>query len=555
MTCDAAQRSATTSAEPAGTHRRNLLRRALAALLVILLSSGTAVPAEAGGQLITVGAKAFTEQEILGELVAAIIEHATGVPVRRRLGLGGTDLCHAALVRGEIDLYVEYTGTALVNVLGLPPDARSDRVFRVVAAAYRDRFDVEWLPPIGFDNTYAIAVRRETAEALELTLVSDLAAHAHTLRGGFPAEFAERPDGLSALAGAIGSDFAATVDLDPGIMYDALRRGEVDVIAAFATDPRIDPDEMVLLADDAGLFPPYFAAPIIRADLLQRMPHLRDALAALAGTIDDDAMRRLNAMVDLEGRRPAEVAAQWLRERGIVSPDAHGRADSAEARPYPGDSPVARDGGFFALAVERRTQVLRLTGEHLFLCATALGIAVLLGVPLGILADRCAVLRGPVLGLTEIVQTVPSLAMLAFLFALFGTLGFWPAVAALVLYALLPVVVNTLAGLRAVPASVRLAADALGMSRMQRLVRVELPLAAPILLSGVRTSAILCVGVATLSTYIGAGGLGDLIARGLARNDPRLTLLGAIPAALLALAAGLLIRTAEWWADPMRGGR
>ena len=526
--------------------------------LLHLLLPGMLMSQACGRQTVTVGAKAFTEQEILGELVAALIEQSARVPVRRRLGLGGTDLCHAALLRGEIDIYVEYTGTALVNVLGLPPDFRSHRVFRRVAAAYRDQFDVEWLPPIGFDNTYAIAVRRETAETLQLKRISDLREHAPSLRGGFTAEFAERPDGLPALQSAIGSSFAGTVDLDPGIMYEALRRGEVDVIAAFATDPRIDPAEMVLLEDDARLFPPYAAAPIVRAQLLQRMPHLRDHLSALAGTIDDDEMRRLNAMVDLDGRRPADVAAQWLQERGIGRSAPRGEAGSPDApRDLQDldDEPVARDAGLFALAVERRAQVLRLTGEHVLLCAAALSVAVLLGVPLGILADRFPALRTPVLGLTEIVQTVPSLAMLAFLFALFGTLGFRPAALALVLYALLPVVVNTLAGLRAVPASVRLAADALGMSRAQRLVRVELPLAAPILLSGVRTSAILCVGVATLSTYIGAGGLGDLIARGLARNDPRLTLLGAIPAALLALAAGVLIRGAEWWVDPMRGTR
>jgi len=519
--------------------------------LVLVLPAAQLSAGERGS--VAVGAKAFTEQEILGELVAAVIERSLGVPVRRRLGLGGTDLCHAALVRGEIDLYVEYTGTALVNVLGLPPGASADRVFRRVASRYRAQFDLEWLPPIGFDNTYALAVRRETALELNLSRVSDLAPHAAQLRGGFTAEFAERPDGLPALTRAIGSDFGRQVDLDPGLMYDALRSAEVDIIAAFATDPRIDPDVMVLLADDAGLFPPYRAAPVVRRDLLERMPELRDALAALAGTIDDDAMRTLNGMVDLEGRRPADVAAAWLDERGLLVRDV--ARDASIASEDDDDAAVLRGAGLLSLAIERREQILRLTGEHIVLVVVALVIAVILGLPLGIVAQRVPVLRTPVLGMVEIVQTVPSLAMLAFLFAIFGRLGFRPAVTALVLYALLPVVVNTVVGLQAIPKSVRAAADALGMSGRQRLLRVELPLAAPIVLSGIRTSAILCVGVATLSTYIGAGGLGDLIARGLARNDPRLTLLGAIPAALLALAAGGILRAAQWWVDPERSGR
>lgn len=532
----------------------------LVACLVAVPSRAAA--AEQADQALRVGGKAFTEQQLLTEIVARLIEQDAGIPVRRRAGLGGTDLCHAALRRGELDLYVEYTGTALVNVLGLDPQADPGTTHRLVAAVYRDEFDLEWLPPIGFDNTYAIAVRREMADELGLVALSDLGAHASELTGGFTAEFAERPDGLPKLRRLLGSRFARSVDLDPGLMYDALLRHQVDVIAGFATDPRLDPETMTILEDDLGVFPSYQAAPVVRAEVLARHPELRDALAALAGTIDDDTMRRLNAEVDLGGRSVDAVAQEWIDSRRVSVDGSPGAGRDADAAGEPTQTGrVTRVGGsdpgaiatlrarirpgVFKLAWERRAQLASRTIEHLLLVGVGLAAAIAIGIPLGILAHRSPRVRPAVLGAVEIVQTIPSLAMLAFLFALLGVLGFLPAVIALILYALLPVVVNTTAGLANVAPSISLAADAMGMSRGQRLRRVELPLAAPFILAGLRTAGILTVGIATLSTYIGAGGLGDFIARGLARNDPRLTLLGAVPAAMMALVIGGAFRMTE----------
>jgi len=504
------------------------MKRLLALLLVLC---ACAPPAQ--GETVRVGAKNFTEQEILAEIAAQLIERGTSLDVERRLGLGGTDICHAALRSGEIDLYVEYTGTALLNVLKRAPITNGPRAFRRVAGEYRERFELEWLPPIGFDNTYAIAVRADQAEERGWASISDLAGDAPALSAGFTSEFMERPDGYAGLATAYALEFQGATDLDPGLLYDALSRGGVDVIGAFATDARIAEYGFRVLADDRSYFPPYDAAPLIRAELFGQHPEIRDALSPLAGAISDDAMRRLNHAVDVDRRTPADVAREWVDDRLGVADDATDETPSSEPA------------GFLTLLIDRRSEVLAKTGEHLVLTAIGAGVACAIGVPLGVFVHRKARARGVVLAATEVVQTIPSLAMLAFLFAVYGLLGALPAVTALVLYALLPIVLNTYTGLKETPAELVEAARGVGMSSRQRLTIVELPLAAPVIIAGIRAATVLTVGVATLSTYIGAGGLGDFIARGLARNDPRLTLLGALPAAALAVTLSLALRHLE----------
>ncbi len=485
---------------------------------------------------VRIGAKNFTEQEILGELVAQLIEQHTNLRVERKFGLGGTGVCHAALVSGELDIYVEYTGTALLNVLAQPAQTDADKVFRIVSRAYRGRFNMVWLPPIGFSNTYAIAIRAADADARDWHAISDLALVSSDLTGGFTSEFMERPDGFTGLRTVYGLEFGRTADLDPGLMYTALADGQVDVICAFATDGRIAAYKLRILDDDRSFFPPYDAAPVIRSDLLRNHPEIRDALTPLAGTIDDREMRRMNFAVDELKQRPSAVARDWIEARGSGHQQAVAALTSRQA-----------DGtrGFWAMAVSRRAELWRKTLEHLWLTALAMGIAVLIGVPLGVLVYRHRKTAPLVLGVTEVVQTIPSLAMLAFLFTVYGILGTTPAVTALVLYALLPIVVNTFTGLKELPPDLIEAANGVGMSAQQRLRMVELPLALPMIVAGIRTSTVWTVGIATLSTYIGAGGLGDFISRGLARNDPRLTMLGALPAAAMAVALSLVIRAVE----------
>ena len=267
---------------------------------------------------ITIGSKNFTEQIILGHMMALLIEEHTNLKVDRRFNLGGTMICHGALVHGEIDLYAEYTGTGLTAVLGQEPSADPDQVYETVSREYRARFDIQWLDPFGMNNTYAITVRQADAERYGWDKVSELESWADDLHAGFPGEFVERPDGYPGFQKAYGFEFGHVIDIDAGLMYDAIANGEVDVIAAFATDGRIAAYKLRFLVDDRHFFPPYHAAPVVRTATLRQHPQVRDALERIAGALDDRSMRELNGRVDQEKRSPESVAKAFLRSKGLL---------------------------------------------------------------------------------------------------------------------------------------------------------------------------------------------------------------------------------------------
>lgn len=304
-----------------GGRVRTTLRRWLrgAALIVPLLLFGVGAAGYVGARPdVTLGSKNFTEQIVLGEMLAQLIETHTDLTVDRRFCLGGTMICHGALVHGQIDLYVEYTGTGLMTVLHRGALSDPDEVYRIVSEAYRRRFGAEWCAPFGFNNGYAITVRRQDALRHGWKTISDLRASASRLSIGFPAEFAQRPDGYRGFKKAYGFGFGEVRELDPGLMYEAIAAGEVDVIPAFTTDGRIAAYDLMPLVDDRGFFPPYYAAPVARLDTLRRYPQLRGVLNLLAGKIDDATMQRLNFEVDDQKRRPAEVVRQFLRSQGLL---------------------------------------------------------------------------------------------------------------------------------------------------------------------------------------------------------------------------------------------
>jgi glycine betaine/choline ABC-type transport system substrate-binding protein len=267
-----------------------------------------------------IGTKNFTEQLILGELLAQQIETAAGLEIDRRFNLGGTILCHRALANGEIDLYPEYTGTALTAILEQEKEADPEACFALVAKAYRERFSCKWFSPFGFNSTYAITVRSRDAVREGWSKISDLEQKALKLEAGFTAEFSERPDGYPGLRQAYGFAFGKVFDLDPGLMYKAVSQGEVDVICAFSTDGRIEAYDLAALTDDRNFFPPYYAAPVVRVKALEVYPGLRDALAPLAGLISEGTMQRLNFDVDEKGRSPEEVAREFLRHNVASRP-------------------------------------------------------------------------------------------------------------------------------------------------------------------------------------------------------------------------------------------
>lgn len=265
-----------------------------------------------GGDTVTVASKNFTESVILGEIVAQALERA-GVEVDRKLNLGGTFICHEAIKAGQVDIYVEYTGTALSAILELPAAGDPLHVRTVVDSIYRERWGLAWMPPLGFNNTFAMLIRSDDARQLGITSVSEAVAYASRWRPGFGYEFMERADGFAGLVETYGLRFARrpTV-MDLGLTYRALAGGQVDIIAGNSTDGQIDALNLYHLIDDKHYFPPYEAAPVVRRETLDRHAVIREVLGRLTGTIDDAAMRRMNYMVDVERRDVREVAAEFL---------------------------------------------------------------------------------------------------------------------------------------------------------------------------------------------------------------------------------------------------
>ena len=476
-----------------------MLRLAVALLLGALVAAVAAAPVQ-------VGSKRFTESYVLGEVVTQTLQRA-GIAAAHRPGLGNTAVLEQALASGAIDVYPEYSGTIVRELLGRegnPPLAELN--------AWLAPRGLQAVVPLGFHNGYALAMREVDAERLGLRRLSDLTQpQARALRLGLSHEFLGRADGWPGLARAYALPFASPQGLDHGLAYQALARGQVDLIDVYTTDAQLAGGGIRVLADDLSYFPRYDAVLLARIGLDTR------PLEALAGRIDAARMIGMNAEAELERRPAAEVARRFL-----------GGQAAAEPRP-------ARRAGAGVWSRLWGDDFARLTGQHLLLVAASLLLATALGIPLGIAAWRWPALGHAVLAVVGVLQTIPSIAMLAFLIALVGGIGFVPALIALLLYALLPIVRNTLAGLQGVGAGMSQAATALGLTRGQRLAHVELPLAAPTVLAGVQTAATINVGTATLAAFIGAGGYGERIVAGLALNDTALLLAGAVPAAVLAL--------------------
>jgi osmoprotectant transport system substrate-binding protein len=288
-------------------------------LLLLFFLAGCQSGSQTQEKTITIGSKHFTEQEILGEIMAQMVEANTDLRVERRFDLGGTMVCFNALKNGDIDLYAEYTGTGLVNILGMKTMRNADETYNTVKRLFSKKCDLVWLSHFGFNNTYTLTMRRKQAEALGIKTISDLAKYADKLQPGFDAEFLERPDGYRGLAKYYGFTFRKEPkQMDPGLMYKALAEGAVDVIDGFATDGRIPAYHLVMLKDDRHFFPPYYAAPLVRGGTLAKYPQLRAELDKLGGLIDNETMQKMNFAVDRQERRPADVAREFLRSHGLI---------------------------------------------------------------------------------------------------------------------------------------------------------------------------------------------------------------------------------------------
>ena len=447
-----------------------------------------------------VGSKRFTESYILGEILA----RAAGG--EHRPGLGNTAILYEALRSGAIDAYPEYTGTIAREILKVEANLELDAI-----NARLGPLGLAASVPLGFSNSYALGSRQP------LKTISELAKHPE-LRIGLSHEFLGRRDGWPGLKQAYGLPQIPR-GLDHGLAYEALAAGEIDVIDLYSTDAKIERYRIAVLEDDRRYFPSYDAVLLYRADAPARFPEAFAAWRKLEARIDNPTMVRLNARAEIDKVPFAQVAAEFLGE-------------SAGSKRTFWSALLAPDSG-------------RLLAQHLALVFASLAAAILVGVPLGMIAARRRWLEQPVLVATGLIQTVPSLALLAFLIPLTGTIGVWPALIALFLYALLPITRNAHSGLVQVPRGLVQSGTALGLTPRQILRHVKLPLALPTIMAGIKTSAVINVGTATIAAFIGAGGFGERISQGLALNDHAVLLAGALPAAALALAVHGLFEALE----------
>jgi osmoprotectant transport system permease protein len=488
------------------------MTRVLACLMCVLALVACSRPADE----VRVGSKAFNEGVILGELLAQL----AGPDAVHRAGMGGTGVLWAALTEGEIDAYVEYTGTLMQEIYATEAPADEAALLRLL-----ERDGILMGPALGFNNTYAIGMPENLAEELGIRAISDLAAHPQ-LRLGFSNEFVDRTDGWPGLRDAYGLPQTAVTGMEHTLAYEALRAGRIEVTDLYSTDAEIEQYNLRTLTDDRGFFATYHAVILYRAELETRAPAAVAAWHRLEGRVTEDLMVGMNAAVKIDQRSERGTAERFLR-------DTLPALEAGEAAPVT----TLREAG-------RRTmqdrlhdslrRLPRLTWQHLLMVLVSLAAGTLVALPLGVIAHRYARAGQVILGAAGVLQTIPSIALLVLLIPLVG-IGWWPAVIALFLYSLLPIVRNTHAGLSDIDPRLIDSAVALGLPAGKRLRLIELPLSLRSILAGIKTAAVINVGTATLGGFIGAGGYGEAILSGIRRQDNVQILEGAIPAAVMAL--------------------
>jgi len=462
-------------------------------------------------QEVAVGSKLFTESVILGEIATQLIE-SEGYEVTYFGQLGGTRILWNALNQGEIDIYPDYTGTLIQEILQDTSIKNINQLRQQLAES-----GIGITDPLGFNNTYALGMRKNEAEALGITKISDLPGYPE-LKHGYSNEFMDREDGWPGVKKTYELTPNSVTGLDHDLAYRGLEAGNIDVIDLYSTDAEIDYYDIKVLKDDRNFFPEYQAVIVYRKELEEQIPAVMNLIKQMEGKIPENRMVQMNADVKIEGRDSRQVASDFIGQTFGITTE------------------VASDGMW--------QRLWKNTLGHLYLVGISLGLAILIAIPLGIVAVKIEAVEQIIIGAVGILQTVPSLALLVFMIPLFG-IGAFPAMAALFLYSLLPIVRNTHAGIKNISVPVMESARALGLPGLFILKKIELPLAASTILAGIKTSAVINVGTATLGALIGAGGYGQPILTGIRLDSTALILEGAIPAALLALAVQGIFDLAE----------
>lgn len=479
---------------------------------LVLLSVGialaliVAVTGCSGSEKYAIGSKLHTEQHILGEILAQALETA-GYQVDRKFNLGGTKIVFNALVEGDVHAYVEYSGTAQEVILKATRDLSLEEI-----ADGLTEFGVQTLDPLGFNNSYAIGIHEQLANETELSTISDLRKYPH-LRFFFSHEFLEREDGYPSMKAHYGLLQSAS-GIEHSLALRAIVEREIDVTDLYTTDAEIEHFNLVVLEDDLAYFPKYLALPLVRADLPDNIKRI---LNIAANSLTDSSMSRLNHKVHIEGMTAADVARDFL-----TTLDVHSTHQSESLL----------------------EKLLDRSLEHLYLAGIALIAATFFALAVSFTVYSVPWLARPIAYFAGLLQTIPSLALLALMVPLFG-IGTLPAIVALFLYSLLPIIRTTVTSLATVDPLLVQVADGMGYSKLQALLHVKIPLSLPAIVAGIRISAVICIGTATLAAFIGGGGLGDLIFQGLQLDDTRLILIGAGSAAFMAIVVELIFEGIE----------
>jgi len=464
---------------------------------------------QVNSQTISIGAKNFNEGYLLSEILAQLLE-SNGFQIKRHYNLGGTLVCFEALKNREIDIYPEYTGTISEQIL------QSDENFSLeeLRVHMGKQYGLEISEPYGFNNTYALAVTRSTSDRYKLQHISDLRDYPE-LNFAFSYEFIRRKDGWQNLASVYQLP-QIPVGIEHGLSYQAIAQEKVDLIDIYSTDGEVTRYDLKILEDDLNFFPRYMAVALYSSDLPKAAKEL---VSRLNNSIDEEKMQELNAQVVFEKKSYVQVANSFLKSIKLVS----------ESKKYHQNNYL---------------EILNKTLVHLQLTAIALIAAMLFAIPLGILIYHYSAIAKPILYFTGLLQTIPSIALLALMIPLFG-IGVFPAIVALFLYALLPILRNTATALFSIDPLLKKVATGIGLTRWQRLRLIEIPLSTPTIFAGIKTAAVISIGTATLAAFIGAGGLGEFIVTGLALNNTSMILKGAIPAAILAILVEFLFEVIE----------
>jgi osmoprotectant transport system permease protein len=450
---------------------------------------------------IKIGSKKFTESVILGD-IARHLAKSDKIPSEHKAELGGTRVLWNALLKGEIDVYPEYSGTIRQEIL-----VGKNVINMLSVESYLDSLGILMIGPLGFNNTYALGILKKTAEKFQLQKISDLKNYPQ-LSFGFTNEFMDRGDGWPALQKVYHLPWKNVRGLDHDLAYRALASGTLQVMDLYSTDAEIKYYDLFILEDDLNHFPEYNAYYLVRKEMLKRAPDFVMQLKRLSGRIDEAKMVAMNARAKLDKIPSTQVAADFINQEFDLD-----------------------------IQIKKETfwdRLLRRSGEHLLLVMISLSAAILISIPLGVIASKVQKGSSVILGIAGVIQTIPSLAILVFMIPLLG-IGAKPAMMALFLYSLLPIIRNTYSGIKDIPVHISESAIALGLSGFDRLRFVELPLAARSILAGIKTAAVINIGTATLGALIGAGGYGQPILTGIRLDDTALILEGAVPAALLAL--------------------